>query len=603
MPLRERCRTWHAATRWHPILYLYAMHLAMGVFGGAWVGSDAGPQRPRSPRQAAVLAHLLLTPGQPVTFEAIADSVWPDQPFDDVRNSLRVHVSNLRKWLRDSCSQDAADAVETLSNAYRLNIAPENVDWQRFSETITEGQLALAGGENARSIELLRSALDLWAEPFAELIDHDAAGAQQVLLNARRELAQDELIEAQLRSGGAAEVVATLEARTLTHPYREHAHRQLMCALYATGRQAEALDVYRRLYRTLRDDLGIEPGPQAKATQAAVLAQELVVADVDRAPLSTPTNGTVSTADLVGRDGELSTLLDAIERPGFVVLWGEAGAGKSRLLHEVEQVDRARATDRRWVSCVVPRRGSTPPMWLVRDALGLPQQPTTNDVFGVHTDAIDELRRVPGTVLVIDDFQWADETTTQFLTHVGSSAAIDVTVIVALRSASVDVTSRPGHTATLLGQRVDATSVSLTPLDLAAVTELIEQHRSSLSPAAVLARSGGNSLFANELVRSNELLGKNVDVPAGVAALIADRLEDVSATSTRVLGIAATIGQHIDTALIIRVASEPVDAVVDALEAGRSLGCRHPFTRSAGRLGWAAHVWLHDGREHGTRTR
>jgi len=543
----------------------------MGVFGGAWVGTDAGPQRPRSPRQAAVLAHLLLTPGQPVTFEAIADSVWPDQPFDDVKNSLRVHVSNLRKWLRDSCSQDAADAVETLKNAYRLNIAPDRVDWQRFSETITEGQLALAGGETIRSIELLRSALDLWAEPFAELTDHDAAGAQQVLLNARRELAQDELIEAQLRAGAASDVVATLEARTLTHPYREHAHRQLMCALYATGRQAEALDVYRRLYRTLRDDLGIEPGPQIKATQAAVLAQELEVAEIaDGMPSAS--SDTTSVADLVGRDGELSTVLDAIDRPGFVVLWGEAGAGKSRLLHEVSDLTARSNVPRRWVGCVAQRDQSTAPLWAIRNALGLDPDSGAADAFDLNDELVREISRVPGTVVVFDDFQWADEATVDFVGQLASSTRHGATIVMALRSAEVDTAGKPGQIATTLSRRPDATTLTLAPLDLDAVTQLADACGSSLPPPAVLERSGGNALFVTELLRSEHLVGATEDVPRGVSALLADRLEGAGEAAARVLSVAAVIGQQFEVDLLIRIADQSVEEIIDGVDAGRTLG-------------------------------
>lgn len=249
--------------------------IRMGVFGGAWASIDGERRRPTSAKQAALLSLLISQPGTPVAFGAAADALWPQNTAAQGRRSLRVHMSSLRKWLRQTCGDDAADLIETHRLGYRLNIAPECLDWQVFVHQVDQGHRSVGSGDYANALTNFGNAIDAWADPFPELADCVFVEGRRAFLIAQCELAHDEMIEAKLLQGELADVVCTLQERVLLYPYRERACDQLMRALYASGRQAAALDVYRQLYRRLRDDLGLEPGPQIRETQAAILAHDM----------------------------------------------------------------------------------------------------------------------------------------------------------------------------------------------------------------------------------------------------------------------------------------------------------------------------------------
>ncbi len=548
------------------------MHLSMGVFGGVWANSDSGPQRPGSATQSKVLSRLALTPRQPVSFEAIAEAIWPNQPFADVRHLLQVHVSGLRKWLRVTCGAELADQIETRRNAYRLNAPAGHIDWEAFGERITDGQLAMIDKQFGRAIEMFRSALELWDEPFVEFDGHDAANAQVSLLRSQRELAEDELSEAQLLAGSTAETVATLEARALQHPYREHTHRQLMRALYAIGRHDDAIAVFERIDGALRDDLGIDPGPELQAVHTAVQTGTLVVAPshTSRAPADPDASDTFP--ELVGRDEELATIRRALATPGTVLVWGEAGSGKSRLLHDVMAATIRDAPERRWIECCALHDRSASPLWFIRHALGVEADDDATDVYDLNAEMIRELGSSPGTVLTIDDFQWADEATIDFVSQLARSPRLDSTIVLALRSAEIDATGSAGRAATTMGLLPGSTSVVLEPLGLDAISQLAERAQSSVPASVLLERSGGNALYVTELLRSRELLGASGDVPYGVSAVLDERLTAVAPSAARVLSVAAVIGQRFEIDLLIRVAGESVERVVEAVAAGRSLG-------------------------------
>ena len=85
---------------------------------------------------------------------------------------------------------------------------------------------------------------------------------------------QDDLSQAQLALGLHNDIVPELEALVAQQPARERRAAQLMLALYRCGRQADALEVYRSLRTVLRDELGLEPGPDLRALEQAILRQD-----------------------------------------------------------------------------------------------------------------------------------------------------------------------------------------------------------------------------------------------------------------------------------------------------------------------------------------
>ncbi len=121
----------------------------------------------------------------------------------------------------------------------------------------------------------LREALALWRGPaLADFIYEPFAQTEIARLEELRLVALEERIEADLALGRHVELVAELEALVDSQPLRERPRAQLMLALYRSGRQADALAAYRAARDTLVEELGVEPGPQLKELEAAILRQD-----------------------------------------------------------------------------------------------------------------------------------------------------------------------------------------------------------------------------------------------------------------------------------------------------------------------------------------
>ena len=221
-----------------------------------------GGQKPR-----ALLALLALEPGRVVSVDRIVEALWPGDPPETAAHAVQVYVSQLRKAL--------GPAIATRAPGYVLEIAQERVDAHRFSRLAQEGRVALSGSDAASAEVALREALTLWRGPaLADFVYEPFAQTHIARLEELRTVVVEERIEADLELGRHAELVAELEALVRAEPLRERPRAQLMLALYRSGRQADALAVYRDARDTLVDQLGIEPGPELRELEAAVLRQD-----------------------------------------------------------------------------------------------------------------------------------------------------------------------------------------------------------------------------------------------------------------------------------------------------------------------------------------
>jgi YVTN family beta-propeller protein len=226
---------------------------------------DLGPRK-----QRAVLALLLLSANRIVPTERLIDDLWGDAPPETARSALQVYVAGLRKAL----GTDGA-ALRTHAPGYMLELEPGALDLDRFVELRTE---ARACEDDERRAGLLRDALALWRDaPLAELSTEPFLTAAVAQLEQLRLDALEERIDADLALGRHAALVAELERLVGDHPYRERPRAQLMLALYRSGRQAEALDVYQAGRRVLSDELGLKPGKELRELEAAILRQDDVL--------------------------------------------------------------------------------------------------------------------------------------------------------------------------------------------------------------------------------------------------------------------------------------------------------------------------------------
>ena len=220
------------------------------------------------PKPRALLVALALDPGRVVSVDRLLESLWPGDPPDTAAHAVQVYVSQLRKALGN-------DVISTRPPGYVLELDPAWVDAHRFARLVGEGREALGGGDPATASSLLREALALWRGPaLADFTYEPFAQAEIARFEELREAALEDRIEADLVLGRHAEALSELEALVEAQPLRERPRAQLMLALYRSGRQADALAAYRDARETLVEELGIDPGPELKALEAAILRQD-----------------------------------------------------------------------------------------------------------------------------------------------------------------------------------------------------------------------------------------------------------------------------------------------------------------------------------------
>ena len=218
-------------------------------------------------RQRAVLVSLVLHANEVVPSEQLLMDLWGEDSPRSAANSLQAAISRLRRTL-------PAGRLITRTPGYALRIFPEEVDVSQFEQLMSEGREALTGAAD-QAARTLRQALSLWRGPaLADFRYEPFAQTEIVRLEELHLTCLEERIEADLAVGSAGVLVAELRQLVSEHPVRERLRGQLMLALYCDGRQTEALDVYREFRDVLRDELGLEPSPQLRELETAILRHD-----------------------------------------------------------------------------------------------------------------------------------------------------------------------------------------------------------------------------------------------------------------------------------------------------------------------------------------
>jgi DNA-binding SARP family transcriptional activator len=322
-------------------------------------------------RQRAVLARLAISANELVSTDQLVDEVWQGAPPRGAITTLQVYVSHLRKALAGTTA-----TIETRRPGYVLVVAPEAIDARRFENLVAQAN-SVFDRDPIRASTLLREALDLWRGPaLADFAFESFASVEATRLDELRVRAIERRIEADLELGRPGDVVAELETLVADHPLREAFWRQLMLALYRTGRQADALRAYRRAADHLRDELGLVPSVPLQQLEQAILLQDEALDPhrdpVPEGPVSAPLS--VPLTSFVGRGREVGQVVDLLTHARMVTLTGAGGSGKTRLAVEVA-AKRAESVDGVWL---VELAGLTDPSLVpqaVASALGLHEEP------------------------------------------------------------------------------------------------------------------------------------------------------------------------------------------------------------------------------------
>ncbi len=285
--------------------------------------ADGSPVTLGGPKVRTLLALLLADAGNVVSTDRLIDGLYGEAPPEGAANALQSQVSRLRRSL--------GGLVELHPAGYRIVADKSDVDAFRFEELARDGRQALNAGNPGQAEKLLRAALELWRGP---------AEVDSARLDELRLAAMEDHAEAQLALGGAN--VPRLKELVAEYPLRERLRGQLMRALAASGRQAEALTAFEDARRTLADELGADPSPELAEAHLAILKGQ--TAEVNRVP--------AQLTSFVGREPELARVTELLTANRLVTLTGPGGTGKTRLaveaagkLNDVCFVELAEAVD------------------------------------------------------------------------------------------------------------------------------------------------------------------------------------------------------------------------------------------------------------------
>jgi len=248
--------------------------LQFGLLGPLEMSIDGALVPLGTPKQRAVLAQLAINRNRPVGVDSLITALWEEWPPSGARASIHSYVSNLRKLL-SSGGIDPKAVLAAAPPGYRLSIADSSCDLGRFVAEKNAGVHAAASGRFEQASRHLAAALAEWRGPVLDdLRNFLFVNAFATALVEDKILAHTAKAEAEIACGRASAVIVELEALTLEDPYREPLWTQLITAYYLTDRQSDALGAYRRLKKTLADDLGIDPGPTLRDLNDRILRQE-----------------------------------------------------------------------------------------------------------------------------------------------------------------------------------------------------------------------------------------------------------------------------------------------------------------------------------------
>ncbi|MFD0662065.1 AfsR/SARP family transcriptional regulator [Thermocatellispora tengchongensis] len=307
--------------------------MLFGVLGPVVVHTDGGtPVHVPEAKVRTLLAVLLANRGRPVSAGRLAEHIWGDDPPDRPIPALHRKVWQLRRAL-EGAEPGARELVESRPPGYLLRPADRAIDACVFHDKV--GRARETADPRART-RLLGEALTLWRGPaYADFAEDGFARAEIARLEEERLLALEDLAEARLEAGEHGQALGDLAELVARHPTRERLRAAHMRALYAMGRQSEALAGFHELRRHLREQLGVDPAPELVALHQEILEQRAGPPVRVAAGAAVPaTNLPAPVTELIGRDDAVAAIGELVGKARLVTLTGSGGVGKTRLAVE-----------------------------------------------------------------------------------------------------------------------------------------------------------------------------------------------------------------------------------------------------------------------------
>jgi DNA-binding SARP family transcriptional activator/predicted ATPase len=558
-----------------------------------------------SARVQSLFAYLLLHADAPQPRAQVSFAFWPDAPEASARNNLRQVLHQLRQALPDPDRYLRADA-------HTVQWVPDDafsVDVALFDAAVTEAEAAARRGDAPQRRACLERAVDLCAGPLFPGCYDDWIGAARDRAARRCEAAVTALVGL-LEEQREYEAALARVRHWLQHdPLDEGAYRWRMRLLALSGDRAAALHAYRECVETLARELSARPSAETTRTY-----ERIRDADVGAAPAAEG-RAQQPPIPLVGRQAEWARLREAWTRaargPGhFTLLVGDAGIGKSRLAEELLTWARRQGISTASTRCYAaegrlslapvsewmrsgalsPAVGALAEVWRTEIARIVPEllaarpasaRPAPMTEFGDRLRFFEALARgvlaaPPPLLLVIDDLQWCDRETVEWL-HFLSRFDPDARLLV-LGTARPEELEGAEAVQTLLRQLRGAgqlSEIALEALDAAETAALaaqvVDQPLDVESATRLYRDTEGNPLFIVETLRADggRAHGAPGAAPAGLPprahAVIAGRLAQLSEGAREIASAAAVIGRAFERRVLVRLAGDE-ETVARALD-------------------------------------
>jgi DNA-binding SARP family transcriptional activator len=604
--------------------------LCFSVLGSFRVDRDGVDVDPGPRLQRMLLAILVVEACHVVPVDRLIDLLWRDEPPAAAIASVQAYVSGLRRLLEPGRPARApARVLVTQDPGYLLRLDDDQVDALRFHALARRAHSDLADGQPAAALARLEEALALWqGDPLPEFAGERWAVPVAARLAEAHELAAEDRIDAWLALGRHAQAAAELEAMVAARPLRERRWAQLIIATYRCGRQADALRAYQRGRTVLAGEAGLEPGPELRRLETAVLAQDPSLDWQPAAAEAGPETATTAPGpaevppaarqhtpgpagpSLIGRDGELAHLRGRLRQVGSghggaVVLAGEPGAGKTTLAEAAARLAAADGLTTAWGRC--PDAASTPAYWPWSQVLhALPAGPLVRaarrrldgDLAGDEEESVRQFRAYQAVaaalgeaaagaplLAVIDDLHAADEASLALVQLLaGDLHRMPALLVFTVRDTepSRDLDQALGELLRHPGGERMAVS-AFAPADVGALLErLTAEPPDGDVIAALMDRTGGNPFYTTELVRlvsSEHRRGpltavdvRALDVPSGIRDVLLRRIGRLPGDTQALLLVAAVAGREIQPELLERVAGLDAEHLLVNLEPAVAAG-------------------------------
>lgn len=541
---------------------------------------DVGPRK-----QRAVLAVLLLAQGRVVSTDRLADAVWGDDVPASVTASLQVYISNLRRALRDS---QMASPIVRQPPGYFLDVGPDEVDVSAFTAGCARAAAAIDAERWEEALTEADTALGLVrGELLEDMADADWVREAAARVAEMRTECLANKVMALLALGKVPAALTEVSRLREVDPLGDRSCKLQMLTLYRAGRAAEALEAYTRHARLLDAELGLEPGPELRELQTAVLRQAPELAGWPRSPEWTgaaalpqpqPEPATVPPAameavshraPLVGRERELARAADVLARAAagatrWLVLSGPPGIGKTRLAEEIAGLVGARGGEVAWVSC--PDERATPPWWPMRrlvralgadadEVLEIPAHADPDTARFLVYERIQALLEAAPRLLavVVDDVQWSDTASAACLAYI-AGALRDHPVLVIATVRDGEHAPEVARLLSTVARGEDNRHIEVPALSSADVAtlanEVAEETVTAAEAAELAARTGGNPFFVSEYARLPREERAGNEIPRAVRSVLDRRLAALDPAVVQVLRAAAVIGDVIDASAV-----------------------------------------------------